>query len=169
MSSLNPEIIVKRDGELSKREIREIFIVYNECFYQNRISKSSQIKLAHQWIGKCKTFTWYYLKFNNRIVGIASYVRNYRHEKQLSLNPAQGENVCSVGILEKYRRKGWARLLMNRMIQDLHGTTNLVMEIKTGNPDHDMLVKFYQSMGFVEKTEGTELEVDTYLIQQKIS
>jgi len=163
-------IISKLDSELSKRELHSVFNIYNYCFSEPMISGTKKTLLAKKLLGKSKVFEWYLAKVRGQIVGMASYVRDMekvKTTKQFDLRPEKGENVCSVGVLEKYRRLGIGRLLMNQIIKDHGPEIDLVVEIKRNNPIYGLLVEFYLSLGFVEEDQDNQEEAHLYLRRKK--
>lgn len=147
------EIYTKFDYELTKKEINQIFVVYNECFYYNKVTKSSHVKLAKKWIASSHIFQWYLAKKDDQIIGIANLVYDFKNCQNFSLNVDKGENISSVGVLEKYRRLGIARLLMKKIIEEQQPIRDLVVEIKSRDPMFRILTSFYESLGFEEMDE----------------
>lgn len=143
------EIVIKNDFELSKNEINGIFTVYHECFYDNKL-KANQYELVKKWLSKYKIFKWYIAKIDNRIIGIAAFVYDYKNVKIYDIRQDKDVNICNVGVLEKYRKNGIARLLMKQIISD-YDHKDLVVEIKRGTDDfYRILRTFYLSLGFNE-------------------
>lgn len=153
------EFIIKYDHQLSKKELTQVFQVYNECFYDNKVNSTKKIKQVYQWLGNSHIFQWYLLKVDDRIIGIANFVYDPTNVTNFAIKSELGENISSVGVLCKYRGFGYARLLMEKLIEE-HQDIDLVVEIKKGNPAYIGLLQFYQKLGF---TEIKEIGDDTYL------
>jgi len=151
-------IYSKFDYELSNNDTGKIFQVYNQCFYNDQVTKKSQINLAKEWIAKSHIFQWYIAKVGGEVIGIANIVYDNSNADKFAINQEKGENVSSVGVSNKYRRIGVARLLMEKIIQDHQSLKDIVVEIKKANPIFDILVKFYQSLGFeqLDKVDKTD-------------
>lgn len=167
--NIEAEIFSKFDYELSKKELNQIFLVYNECFYDFQVNTTKQILSCKRLLGKLRTWQWYYAKVNGQIVGIASYCYSYQHAKEFNIRPDKGENVLSVAVREKYRRFGIARLLMNVIIKEHGSIKDLVVEIKTQNPYYRILRDFYASLEFEElplKPDEPEDPENVYLIRK---
>lgn len=160
-NSIEVEIFNKLDSNLSKKEIHQIFMVYNECFYHNKVTKTKQVKLAKDWLSKYKTWHWFFAKVKGQIVGIAAYCYNYQHVDKFDLREDRGENICSVGVLQKFRQLGIARLLMNSIIENYGSKNDLVVEIKKANKYGSILDRFYRDLNFQELSNDTQ---GTFLI-----
>jgi ribosomal protein S18 acetylase RimI-like enzyme len=162
----NGVIIAKFDHELSNTEVHQIFSVYNECFYDNKVTKTKDINLAKSWISKHKLFRWYYIKLDNRIISIGNYVYNYGNIDGFVIRPDRGENITSIGTLEKYRGKGYAKRIIEAIANDYNDLIDLTLELKKNNPKKNFLIKCYQSMGFSEM-DDTEPD-NIYMTKPKI-
>ena len=161
-------IVVKYDHQLSRREIDKIFLVYNECFYDGKVTKNKQIKQAKIWLAKSHIFQWYLLKLDDDIVGIANYVYDYTNAANFSIQQDKGENVSSLGVRVKYQRQGYARQLMDWLIND-HPNVDLVVEIKKGNPQYEKLIKFYNNLGFKLMSYQESDEDNIYLKRNEVT
>lgn len=167
---LDVMILSKLDSELSKKELHSVFNIYNHCFAELTITGTKKILLAKNLLGKSQVFEWYLAKVKGQIVGMASYVRDMDRVKSIGkfdLRPEKEENICSVGVLDKYRKLGVGRLLMNQIISDHGSEIDLVVEIKRDNPIYGTLVEFYLSLGFAENEEDNQEEINLYLRRSK--
>tara|TARA_R100001163_G_C5064602_1_gene202268 strand:+ start:2760 stop:3284 length:525 start_codon:yes stop_codon:yes gene_type:complete len=166
-STENIDIVIERknDIDLSRKEIKEIIFVYNECFCFNQMNNKA-VKMAKNLLAKNNVWEWYLAKLNNKVIGMLSYARNpnkIKKIKEYDLRIEKGENICSVSVIKKFRKLGIARLLMEQIIDDRGKTTNLVVEIKRSNPIYYNLAKFYESLGFIETDLDNEGEDNLFL------
>ena len=152
MKDIEVTIHHKLDHNLSKNELHQIFLVYDECFYNGQVCSAKQILLAKKWLGKSKTWHWFFAKNakNGKVVGIAAYCYSYKNAQYFEIRPDRNENICSVGVLPKFRKMGIGRLLMEAIISYYGSKNDLVVEIKSDNRYEAVLLKFYQSLGFRE-------------------
>lgn len=95
-----------------------------------------------------------YLKSKNKIKGEVWITPTHRIKDlpQITLNGFYINNLC---VLEKYRKQGIARELMNYVIKKCRddGTLHLMLQVElnaeaTLSVDEHYLVKFYKSLGF---------------------
>lgn len=163
--TIDVEIFSKFDYELSGGETKKIFSVYNECFYNNSVTSNKQMKLAYEWIRKSHIWKWYIARVGSQIVGIAAYCYDYKNASNFEIRPDKGENICSVGVLEKYRGNGIGKLLMRSIIKE-HGEKDLTVEIKRENDNYVMLMEFYQKLGFEIVPDDDNIETDSYLTRK---
>lgn len=157
----------KIDMKLSKNEMHQLFGVYNECFYHNKVSQTKSIMKAKQWLARSKTWHWFLAKAKGRIVGMAAYCYDYGHAVEFDINPEMDENICSVGVRQKYRKKGIARMLMQAMIQKLGQEKDLTLEIKWQNQYRQVLMDFYESLGFVLKNSEEKIDQQNVFLTRK--
>jgi len=140
----------KYDYELNKKELNQIFIVYNECFFQNRVRKKDLAKQIKKKLNKGKIFQWYLLRNRStrQIMGIGSYVYDYSSViNGYSVDIGMGENICNIGVPEQYRKRGYATQIVQKIIGD-HSNQILTLEVKLDSKIREVLVAFYQKMGF---------------------
>jgi ribosomal protein S18 acetylase RimI-like enzyme len=169
---IDVEISIKYDHELSNNELNQIFNIYNECFYENKVNNRGKIDLVKKWISTYKIFKWYLAKIDKRVVGIAAFVYDYKNVKKFDIREDRGVNISNVAVLEKYRRLGIAKLLMNTINEEYNNKIDLVVEIKRGdNEFYAILVKFYMSLGYQEYEEDNPVnETHLYLkLKNKIN
>ena len=152
------EIVVKNDCDLTLAEIDGIFLVYNECFYDNGLVNPEHIQTAKKSIGKQKIWQWYFarLKKTRQIVGIANFVYDYVGvDKKLSVNRDQGENLTSVATLKNYQGLGISKAIMTKLLED-HADVDLVVEIRKDDKNCAKLFEYYRNFGFSKKSENAE-------------
>lgn len=148
--TIDVNIYTKFDYELSNNEIQQIFIIYNECFYDSKCNQTKLVKEIKRLLSKCKTWQWYLAKVNGKIIGMAAYCYSYQNATLFSVNPNKGENILNVAVLPKYRRIGIANLLMNTIINEHGSLIDLTVEVKINSPFKRILIEFYQGLGFDE-------------------
>jgi GNAT superfamily N-acetyltransferase len=166
MESRKPVVVeCKQDFELSNREIKGIFAVYNECFYDNRIVSRKEEEIAKDWIGKFKTFEWYFIKMDGNIVAIGNFVTSYENSEKFAFNAKLGENVTSIGVREKYRRLGLGKKIMEEIIKNLGGDNHLVVDIQLASPLKTTLLYMYRKLGFVVDLKQDEENI--YIARKK--
>jgi GNAT superfamily N-acetyltransferase len=161
--SISPDeyqVICKYDHQLNLTEINDIFLVYNECFYDDQLVRPDHIQTAKLFLGKKKLWQWYFAitKKGKQIIAIANFVYDHSNIGKLSVRADMGENLTSVGTLKAYQGNGISRVLVERIIAD-HGAKDLVVEIKKVHPYVELgrIVGFYQSFGFVKQVEEEEV------------
>ena len=82
----------------------------------------------------------YALEASGAVVGAASIIRDWRSDKAY---------LIDLVIDEKARGRGWGRLLMARVIEDLKGERVRQLEL-TVAPENTAVVELYTNLGFVE-------------------
>ena len=157
---IDVEISIKYDYQLSNKEVNYIFNIYNECFYGNNVNNRGQIDLVKKWISTYKIFKWYLAKVDNRVVGIAAFVYDYKNVNKFDIRQDRGVNVTNVAVLEKYRKLGIAKLLMRTINEEYNKSMDLVVEIKRANTNefYEILVKFYMSLGYKELDQDNPVD-----------
>lgn len=165
------QIVSKYDFELSKGEIKKIFMVYNECFYDWKCSSTKLVKKAQALIGSSHVWRWYLAYSGTTLIGIASYVYDISgipsDGSGAQVNVSVGENVCNVGVVGKFRRRGVAKCLMEAIVDDYGGIggKDLVVEVLPGSPHYLSIMRLYVGLGFDELEDGKfDTEKSRYLI-----
>ena len=157
------EYVVERclDNALSRSQITDLLAVYNECFYDGRITGRKQIATVKNWLSGYDTFEWYFIRCAGRMVAIGNYVRHYNQSHRFAIQPLVGENITSIAVSPAYRQRGLARQLLAAIASD-HGDKALTVEIKRNNPLREILVKMYLRMGYKILPPGLleQLKVD---------
>jgi ribosomal protein S18 acetylase RimI-like enzyme len=155
-----PNVEIKYDYQLSKTELNQLFILYNEIFYQNRVRKKDLVKQIKQQLGKSKIFLWYLIRepLLNRLVAMGSFIYDYgalNNPKisKFDINQILNENICNIGVHENYRRLGYAKCIMEKIMEEHE---NLTLEVKKDSPIHQHLIHFYQKLGFQSFTETNQ-------------
>jgi ribosomal protein S18 acetylase RimI-like enzyme len=143
------EIVVKKDSDLTKEEVDQVFEVYNKCFYDDQLVKPDYIKMAKDCLSKSSIFEWFMVKVNGRVVAISNFVYDFKNAKQkgFAINEAEGENVSSVAVLPTFRQKGYCRNMMEKIVE-VRGDDVLGLELKRDHPHYDQMLKFYKSLNF---------------------
>ena len=63
------KIVSKYDHELSKGEIKKIFSVYNECFYDWKCNSNKLARKAYELIGHSHIWRWYLAYSGSSLIG----------------------------------------------------------------------------------------------------
>jgi len=152
------KIEMKYDYELSKTELNQIFILYNDIFYHNRVRKKDLIKKVKEQLGKSNIFQWVLLRElkSNKLIGMGSFIYDYSalskpNISKFDINESLKENICNIAVDISYRRRGYATLIMEKIISQRKDC--LTLEVKKSSENYQYLIKFYKKMGFVEYTE----------------
>ena len=139
--------------DLSNRQSKELSII-SKCFSREKLATFDEFEEHAKKI---------YLKNKNKIKGEVWITPTDKLEDlpQITMNGYYINNLC---VLEKYRRQGIARELMNYVIKKCRdeGALHLMLQVDLNNDatmsvEEHYLVKFYKSLGFSVYEYGSNI------------